>query len=101
LKKGAIEMNVYAFIGMSKKYSNCPNCGNEYIGKAKPSESKENLYYQIIDSRYRSRKPIIFSSNEDKASLAERIGYAAADRLLKGMAYDRCFAFEGPSQRGK
>jgi DNA replication protein DnaC len=71
------------------------------IGKAKPSESKENLYYQIIDSRYRSRKPIIFSSNEDKASLAERIGYAAADRLLKGMAYERCFAFEGPSQRGK
>jgi DNA replication protein DnaC len=70
------------------------------IGKAKPSESKENLYYQIIDSRYRSRKPIIFSSNEDKASLAERIGYAAADRLLKGMAYERCFVFEGPSQRG-
>jgi DNA replication protein DnaC len=71
------------------------------IGKAKPSEAKESLYYQIIDSRYRSRKPIIFSSNEDKATLAERIGYAAADRLINGMACDRCFDIEGPSQRGK
>jgi DNA replication protein DnaC len=71
------------------------------IGKAKPSEAKESLYYQIIDYRYRNRKPIIFSSNEDRATLAERIGFAAADRLINGMAYDRCHAVEGPSQRGK
>ncbi|EST11113.1 ATP-binding protein [Sporolactobacillus laevolacticus] len=71
------------------------------IGKAKPSEAKESLYYQIVDYRYRSRKPIIFSSNEDEATLAERIGFATADRLIKGMAHHRCYAIEGPSQRGK
>lgn len=71
------------------------------IGKAKPSEAKENLYYQIVDSRYRARRPIIFSSNEDKVTLAERIGQATADRLISGMAYGRVYEVEGPSQRGK
>lgn len=54
------------------------------IGKARPSEAKESLYYKIINERYRNKKPIVFSTNEDRASLAERIGYAASSRLIGG-----------------
>jgi len=53
------------------------------IGKAKPTEAKEGLYYNIINERYKKRKPIIFNSNEDKSTLADRIGYAANSRLLE------------------
>jgi len=52
------------------------------IGKAKWSEAKEALYYQIINERYRKQKPIVFSSNEDRGTLSEKIGYAAASRLI-------------------
>jgi len=52
------------------------------IGKAKWSEAKEALYYKIINERYRKQKPIVFNSNEDRGTLAEKIGYAAASRLL-------------------
>jgi DNA replication protein DnaC len=52
------------------------------IGKAKWSEAKEVLYYQIINERYRKQKPIVFNSNEDRGTLSEKIGYAAASRLL-------------------
>lgn len=52
------------------------------IGKAKWSETKEGLYYQIINERYRKQKPIVFNSNEDRGTLSEKIGYAAASRLL-------------------
>lgn len=52
------------------------------IGKAKHSEAKESLYYQIINERYRKKKPIVFNTNEDRGSLAEKIGYAAASRLI-------------------
>lgn len=57
------------------------------IGKSKPSEAKESLYYQIINERYRNKRPILFSSNEDKGTLSERIGYAASSRLF-GMCGD-------------
>ncbi|KDE46309.1 DNA replication protein [Geobacillus sp. CAMR12739] len=52
------------------------------IGKAKWSETKEGLYYQIINERYRKQRPIVFNSNEDRGTLSEKIGYAAASRLL-------------------
>jgi DNA replication protein DnaC len=52
------------------------------IGKAKWSETKESLYYQIINERYRKQKPIVFNSNEDRGTLSEKIGYAAASRLI-------------------
>jgi DNA replication protein DnaC len=52
------------------------------IGKAKWSEAKESLYYQIINERYRKQKPIVFNSNEDRGTLSEKIGYAAASRLI-------------------
>lgn len=52
------------------------------IGKSKPTEAKESLYYNIINERYKHQKPIVFSSNEDRGTLADRIGYAAASRLI-------------------
>lgn len=68
------------------------------LGKAKPSDARKNYYYRIIDDRYRARKPIIFSSNEDESTLADRIGDDAVDRLF-GMAKGRVLTVEGPSYR--
>jgi len=70
------------------------------LGKAKWSESKEGLYYQIINDRYINKKPIMFSSNEDEGTLSEKIGYAAASRLF-GMCGDRLYAVEGEDYRLK
>lgn len=52
------------------------------IGKAKPTEAKEMLYYNIINERYKKQMPIVFNSNEDRGTLADRIGYAAQSRLI-------------------
>lgn len=68
------------------------------LGKAKWSEAKEGLYYQIINERYLHKKPIIFSSNEDTGTLSEKIGYAASSRLL-GMCGDRLYQVEGDDYR--
>ncbi|OAH53112.1 DNA replication protein [Domibacillus aminovorans] len=54
------------------------------MGKAKWTEPKESMYYRIINERYRKQKPIVFNSNEDRGTLAEKIGYAAASRLIGG-----------------
>lgn len=70
------------------------------IGKSKHSEAKENLYYQIIDGRYRKKKPILFSSNEDDETIAEKIGYAAWSRL-QGMAKNFLVAVSGEDYRTK
>lgn len=68
------------------------------LGKAKWSESKEGLYYKIINERYLHKRPIIFSSNEDTGTLAEKIGYAASSRLL-GMCGERIYEVEGEDYR--
>ncbi|MEN2468138.1 ATP-binding protein [Ornithinibacillus sp. JPR2-1] len=68
------------------------------LGKVKWSEAKEDLYYQIINERYRHHRPIMFSSNEDTGSLAEKIGYAACSRLL-GMCGERIYEVEGEDYR--
>jgi DNA replication protein DnaC len=68
------------------------------IGKAKPSEFRLDMYYQIINERYKAKRPIIFSSNEDSETLTERIGDAAASRLL-GMARGNTYAVEGQDYR--
>ncbi|WP_307439868.1 ATP-binding protein [Paenibacillus sp. V4I3] len=70
------------------------------IGKAKPSEFRLDMYYQIIDERYKAKRPIIFSSNEDDQTLTERIGDAASSRLL-GMSKGNCYAVEGSDYRLK
>lgn len=68
------------------------------LGKAKWTESKEEIYYRIINERYKSNKPIIFSSNEDKGTLSDKVGYAAFSRLT-GMCGDNLYAVEGQDQR--
>nr|QRZ17587.1 ATP-binding protein [Virgibacillus sp. AGTR] len=68
------------------------------LGKSKHSESKEGLYYKIINERYLHKKPIIFSSNEDTGTLADKIGYAASSRLL-GMCGDHLYKVEGKDYR--
>src|SRR5690554_5891130 len=52
------------------------------IGKARTTDARQGWYYRIIDERNRNRKPIIYSSNEDRETLAEKIGDAAASRLF-------------------
>ncbi|UYX52373.1 DnaA/Hda family protein [Bacillus thuringiensis] len=68
------------------------------LGKSKHAESREELYYEIINERYKRKAPIIFSSNEDECILPEIIGFAAADSLL-GMAKDYLIEVEGESYR--
>jgi DNA replication protein DnaC len=68
------------------------------IGKSKYTEAKEELYYRIINERYRQRKPILFSSNEDELTLSERIGEAAFSRLYS-MAKDYFVKVKGPDYR--
>ncbi len=70
------------------------------LGKVKWSESKEGFYYRIINERYNNKRPIIFSSNEDEGTLSEKIGYAAASRLI-GMCGSRLYAVEGTDYRLK
>lgn len=70
------------------------------IGKARPTEAKEDLYYNIINERYKRKKPIIFSSNEDRGTLADRIGYAAASRLI-GQCGDYLLETKGQDWRLK
>jgi len=71
------------------------------LGKSKWSETKESLYYQIINERYRNKRPILFSSNEDQGTLSEKIGYAAASRLfgMTGNTYKFLYEVEGADYR--
>lgn len=68
------------------------------IGKSNPSEAKRSAYFHIINERYKARRPIIYSSNEDVETLSDRIGDAAASRLL-GMSRGRIVRAEGPDFR--
>ncbi|WP_223661964.1 ATP-binding protein [Pseudobacillus badius] len=52
------------------------------IGKVNWTEPRERMYYTIINERYRRQKPIVFNSNEDRGTLADKIGYAGASRLI-------------------
>lgn len=68
------------------------------IGKVNWTEARERMYYTIINERYRRGLPIVFSSNEDRGSLAEKIGYAAASRLI-GRCGDYILETEGADWR--
>jgi len=70
------------------------------IGKAKKSEFRLDMYYQIINERYKAKRPILYSSNEDMETLTERIGDASASRLF-GMSKERIYAVEGQDYRLK
>lgn len=70
------------------------------IGKVNWTEARERMYYTIINERYRKQKPIIFNSNEDRETLADKIGYAAASRLI-GQAGEYLMEAEGEDWRLK
>lgn len=52
------------------------------IDKPKPSDFRQQVYYQIIDGRTRRGLPLAISSNEDPAKLEPYIGGAARSRLM-------------------
>jgi DNA replication protein DnaC len=56
------------------------------LGKSKPSDFTRRMIYRIVNDRYQSRKPILFSSNESLGTLREKIGPASFSRL-KGMCH--------------
>jgi len=68
------------------------------IGKVNWTDPRERMYYTIINERYNKKKPIVFNSNEDRGSLAEKIGYAAASRLI-GQAGEFLIEAEGEDWR--
>ncbi len=70
------------------------------IGKVNWTEPRERMYYTIINERYRKQKPIIFNSNEDRGTLADKIGYAGASRLI-GECEDFLLEVEGEDWRLK
>jgi DNA replication protein DnaC len=67
------------------------------IGKVNYTEPRERMYYTIINERYRRQKPIIFNSNEDRGTLADKVGYAGASRLI-GRAQDGDFLLEAEGE---
>lgn len=53
------------------------------VDKPKPSDFREEVYYQIIDGRTRVRRPIAVSCNCSPAALSRWIGGAARSRLMQ------------------
>lgn len=70
------------------------------IGKVNWTEARERMYYTIINERYLKQRPIVFNSNEDRGTLAEKIGSAGASRLI-GQAGDFISEAEGQDWRLK
>lgn len=68
------------------------------LGKSRHSEAKEDIYFEIFNTRYLKGLPIWYTSNEDQDTLEEKIGYAAADRLF-GMSKDYLCKVKGVSYR--
>jgi DNA replication protein DnaC len=59
----------------------------------------QQVWYRIIDGRYRAQRPIILTTNMELDELGEHIGGAAADRL-RGMCGRKGFiTMTGESQR--
>jgi DNA replication protein DnaC len=54
------------------------------IDKSRPREDREEVYYHIIDERYKAKRPTVLSTNKIEM-LSSYIGEAAMDRLMRGM----------------
>ena len=68
------------------------------LGKLAWTQAREDLYYLIFNELYKQGKPVIFSSNEDPETLADKIGQAAWSRL-QGMCNGYLYPVEGIDQR--
>lgn len=54
------------------------------IDKSRPREDREEVYYHLLDERYKAKRPTVLSTNKLE-SLSSYIGEAAMDRLMRGM----------------
>ena len=55
------------------------------VDKPKPSEFRQEMYYQIIDGRSRTGRPLVISFNCALMELGRWIGGAARSRLFIGL----------------
>lgn len=71
------------------------------VGKVRPHDYSflQGVYFQIIDERYVTEKPIILTSNLNFSDLEKHIGGACADRL-KEMCNGNFVKMVGESYRG-
>ena len=51
------------------------------IGKEKRSEWVEQVWFQVVDERYREARQMIFTSNHSLDELRGRVGEATVDRI--------------------
>ncbi len=54
--------------------------------KSKPKEERHEVYFLIIDERYKAKRPTVISSNK-REMLDASIGEAAMDRLMCGVVH--------------
>ena len=53
------------------------------VGAEKPSAANETRLYQIVDARYRGKKPMALTSNLDVNQLRTQVGERTIDRLIE------------------
>lgn len=71
------------------------------VGKEKPSEHTREVYFYVIDERYKSGLPVIVTSNlplEGQPSLCDLMGASTVDRLT-GMTRGKIIELRGRSFR--
>ena len=71
------------------------------VGKEKPSEHTREVYFYIIDERYKAGLPVVITSNlplDGQLSLSELMGVSTVDRLI-GMSRGKVIELKGKSYR--
>lgn len=52
------------------------------LGREKPSDWTQQILFEIVDHRYRSKKPILITSNLNPQQLSHQVGEATMSRLI-------------------
>lgn len=71
------------------------------VGKERPSEHTREVYFYIIDERYKAGLPVVITSNlplDGQPSLCDLMGAGTVDRLL-GMSRGKVIELKGKSYR--
>lgn len=71
------------------------------VGKEKPSEHTREVYFYIIDERYKAGLPVVITSNlplDGQLSLSDLMGVSTVDRLI-GMSRGKVIELKGKSYR--
>ena len=67
-----------------RSISSCDLLVLDDAGAEKPTEWVREKFYQIINARYKSKKPVVITTNTtDMAGLEDIIGFRAYDRVLE------------------